>query len=35
MNENNLKYIISIIIGYYLGNYLSEQCLNEFCIIQF
>ena len=35
MDENYLKYIISIIIGYYLGHYLSEQCLNDFCIIQF
>lgn len=33
MDENYLKYIISIIIGYYLGNYLSEQCLNDFCVI--
>ena len=35
MNQNNLqlKYLISIILGYYLGQYLSKQCPNEFCLV--
>jgi len=31
--DKMIQYVISIIIGVYLGKYLSGKCLNEPCLI--
>jgi len=33
--SNVVKFLLSIIIGYFIGNYISNECLNDLCIIQF
>ena len=34
-NVNIFIYILSIYIGFLIGQYISKECLNDFCVLNF